>query len=93
MLLASSLDIPALPDFPQNVQVAAHIKEFLKDGYRCDAEAIVVKFPLADGTRAVNEGTVGVTDGFTKLLIMAGICLITHHLETWLCIGVLLEVF
>lgn len=75
----------SLPDFPQNTQVSAHIKEFLKDGYRSSAEAVEVKFPHVDGSRTILDGTVGISDGFCKCLIMVGICVICHKLETWSC--------
>ena len=71
-----------LADYPQNTQMACHFKEFLKGGYRVSAEAVEVKFPSGDGTRQSFSGSVGINDGFTKILIMAGICLICHSLET-----------
>eukprot|EP00435_Cladocopium_sp_Y103_P069260 s569_g33.t1 len=67
--------------FPQNVQIAAHFREFLKDGYRVGAEAIETKFAKGDSTRQILSGSVGISDGFCKVLIMYGICLICHHLE------------
>lgn len=74
----------ALPDYPQNVQFSAHFREFLKDGYRIGAEAAVTKFPMGDGTRRVYPGSVGISDGFCKVLIMVGVCLICHDLDLWL---------
>ncbi|CAK9107687.1 Uncharacterized protein SCF082_LOCUS50126 [Durusdinium trenchii] len=67
--------------FPQNIQMASHIKEFLKDGYRLSAEAVDCKFVSGDGTRTIYSGSVGVNDGFCKLLIMYGITMICHELE------------
>lgn len=74
---------PALPDYPQNTQVAMHFREFLKRGYFVGSEYVQVKFPVGDGSRDILDGTVGICDGFCKILIMVGIILITHHLETW----------
>ena len=71
----------ALQDFPQNVQICAHFKEFLKDGYRISSEAVEVKFPVADGSRQILSGTVGINDGFCKIIIMVGIALICCRLD------------
>ena len=79
--------LPALADYPQNIQVAAHFREFLQ-GYRPGAEAVETKFPVTDGTRSVVPGSVGISDGFNKVLIMVGICLICDRLETWLRINI-----
>ena len=76
----------ALPDYPQNTQVAVHFREFLKGGYRHSAESVECKFPVADGSRTVFDGSVGISDGFNKILIMVGIVTICHHLESWSCI-------
>lgn len=73
---------PALPDYPQNVQLAAHVREFLKDGYRVGAEAVEVKFHVSDGSRRILESSVGISDGFAKVLLTCGITLICHQLET-----------
>ena len=67
--------------YPQNNQICVHFNEFLKDGYRVSAEAVEVCFPHVDGSRAINEGSVGITDGFCKLIIMVGILVIAHSLE------------
>ena len=77
----------ALPDYPQNVQVATHFREFLR-GYRSSAEAVQCKFPVVDGSRAIQPATVGISDGFNKVLIMYGITLICHHLDPWSYIGI-----
>jgi hypothetical protein len=77
----------ALPDYPQNVQVAAHFREFLR-GYRSSAEAVQCKFPVVDGSRVVHPHSVGISDGFNKILIMVGITMICHHLDPWSCIGI-----
>ena len=81
-VLCSCPIFPALSDYPQKTQVSAHFREFLKNGYQVSAEAIQTKFPVADGTREIVLGTVGINDGFTKIVIMVGIILITHFLET-----------
>ena len=66
---------------PQNSQLAQHFNEFLRDGYRVSAEAVEVRFPHCDGTRQILHGTVGISDGFGKVMIMVGICVIVHSLE------------
>lgn len=73
----------ALADYAQNTQIKVHMKEFLKDGYRVGAEAVIVKFPTGDGSRQIFEGSVGISDGLCKITIMVGVALITHALETW----------
>ena len=42
-----------------------------------------MKFPLATSSREILPGHVGINDGFCKVVIMVGIALIAHHLETW----------
>ena len=69
------------PVYPSNSQMALHVTEFLRDGYRRSAEAIEIKFPVVDGTRAVLHGQVGISDGYCKILLMYGIVLILHKLE------------
>lgn len=73
--------VVSLTDFPQNTQLAAHFREFLKDGYRQSAEAVICKFPVGDGSRKILQGSVGICDGFCKVLIMTGIVLIIDHLD------------
>lgn len=77
-------DCAALPDFPQNTQIEAHYREFLKNGYKISAESVECKFPTGDGSRTIFPGSVGISDGFCKVLIMVGISLACHQLETWL---------
>ncbi|CAL1125989.1 unnamed protein product [Cladocopium goreaui] len=80
----SSFDVSARSKtgyYPQNVQLAAHVREFLKDGYRVGAEAVEVKFHVSDGSRRILESSVGISDGFAKVLLMCGITLICHQLE------------
>lgn len=70
--------------YPQNMQLAQHFNEFLCDGYRLSAEACEVRFPQVDSSRIIKPGTVGLSDGFGKVVIMTGVCVILHSLETWL---------
>ena len=83
-----------LPEvYPQNNQISVHLNEFLKDGYRLSAEAVEVRFPHVDGSRLIHQGSVGITDGYTKLIIMTGILVIAHSLEAqptylWECLKV-----
>lgn len=67
--------------YPQNNQICIHVNEFLKDGYRVSAESIEVRFPHVDGSRVINDGTVGITDGYCKLIIMTGVLVFAHSLE------------
>ena len=67
--------------YPNNQQFSAHFREFVVNGYRLDAEAIVTKFPFADGTRAVEDFTVGVVDGLTKVIICLSIVSFIVELE------------
>ena len=68
-------------DFPNNSQMALFFREFLQCGYRSSSEAIVVKFPYGDGSRALLPFTVGITDGLTKVLIMFSIIGFMEELE------------
>ena len=86
----SPISVPAV--FPPNCQVDTHFREFLKFGNK-SSEAIEVKFPYADSSRALLPGTVGYVDGFTKVLIMVGVCCIIHHLEPWLELKKIVFVF
>ena len=45
------------------------------------AEAILTKFPLADSTRELKPFTVGLVDGFCKIMIMLGILAAIDELE------------
>ena len=42
-----------------------------------------VKFPHVDGSRAIYPGSVGISDGFGKIMIMAGICALAISLDAW----------
>ena len=73
---------PCTPEvFPQNSQVAQHFNEFLR-GYRISAESVEVRFPHVDGTRNIHANSVGISDGFGKVILMVGICVIAYKLES-----------
>ena len=42
-----------------------------------------VKFPYVDGSRTIAPGSVGISDGFGKIMIMAGICALAISLDAW----------
>lgn len=67
--------------FPTNAQFASHFKEFIL-GYR-PTESVECKFPHCGATRVIEEGSVGVVDGFLKILTMIGVCAILHFLVSW----------
>ena len=60
------------------------MNEFLRDGYRLSAESIECKFPVCDGSRRILPKSVGISDGYAKLMLMTGIMAIIHSLDTWL---------
>ncbi|CAK9015357.1 unnamed protein product [Durusdinium trenchii] len=62
-------------------QFSIHFPEFLKQGYLCSMESIQCKFPHRDGSRTVEDHSVGFTDGQTKVLIMIAIVLFCKELE------------
>lgn len=70
-------------DFPPNTQFKVHWREFLREGYKPHYGALMVKFPdwSRDGSRAVQQGSVGLVDGQTKLLIMLSIVSFVAELE------------
>ena len=71
-------------DFPSNIQFQNHFSEFLAFGYKSSIGTIDVRSPARDGSRQITPGSVGVSDGQTKLLIMAAIILFLEELElTW----------
>lgn len=41
-----------------------------------------MKFPKVDGTRQILPESVGISDGFGKILLMVGITVIAHSLES-----------
>ena len=69
-------------DWPQNEQCRLHFGEFLK-GYRPSAESVETRFPFADSTRQVKNFSVCFNDGFTKVLLMTGICCFIYELDSW----------
>jgi len=80
-LLNQCHDVCSPAVYPQNSQIAQHIGEFLRDGYRVGAEAVEVKFPHVDGTRTIHPGSVGISDGYGKIMLMAGICALAISLD------------
>lgn len=70
-------------DFPPNTQFKVHWREFLREGYKPHYGALMVKFPdwSRDGSRAIQQGSVGLVDGQTKLLIMLSIVSFVAELE------------
>ena len=67
--------------FPSNLQFCNHFNEFLYFGYRSAIGTVEVRFPKRDATRALHPGTVGISDGQTKILIMASIIAFIVELE------------
>lgn len=72
--------VPAV--YPNNCGIAAHWREFAKHGYKSNFDAIQTKFPHAtDGTRGIQDFTVGIVDGQTKILCMMSLVLFVKELE------------
>jgi hypothetical protein len=71
----------ALSDFPNNSQLCMYFREFAQFGYKSSAEAVVTKFPYCDGSRCLEQFSVGVSDGFTKVLLMFLIISFVEELE------------
>ena len=71
----------ALSDFPNNSQLCMFFREFAQFGYKSSAEAVVTKFPYCDGSRCLEQFSVGVSDGFTKVLLMFLIVSFVEELE------------
>ena len=69
------------PDFPNNNQFAIHFHNFLNAGYLLSSESIICKFPYADGSRLLADWSVGLVDGFTKVLLMLSIIAFCVELE------------
>ena len=72
---------PSPAVLPSNQQINVHMPEFLAFGYKSAIGNIECKFPLRDGTRLVQNFSVGVTDGHTKIIIMMSIVGIARELE------------
>lgn len=77
-LLCSTL-CPAV--WPSNLQYINHFNEFLYHGYRPAIGTVEVRFPKRDATRTIQQGTVGISDGQTKIIIMAAIIGMIVELE------------
>ncbi len=71
--------LPAV--FPSNVQMALHLPEFLRYGYRSSIGNIETKFPFSDPTRMIAPFSVGQTDGQCKVCIMYAIVAFTKELQ------------
>ncbi len=69
--------------YPVNAQFKKHFREFLT-GYRSSAESVEVKFQKTAANRAIGGFTVGIVDGFLKVLLMMGVACIIHELDTLL---------
>lgn len=69
--------------YPSNQQFLAVLPEILKYGYKPSYGAVIVKFPhrARDGSRCISSHSVGIVDGFTKILAMLGILIIIKELE------------
>ena len=54
------------------------LPEILKYGYKPSYGAVIVKFPhrARDGSRCISSHSVGIVDGFAKILAMLGILII-----------------
>ena len=69
--------------YPVNAQFKKHFKEFLT-GYRRSAESVEVKFQKTAANRAITPFSVGIVDGFLKVLLMMGVACIIKELDTCL---------
>lgn len=71
-----------LPEvYPSNQQFKKHFGEFLRYGYKPHLGAIEVKFPFRDSTRTIPPHSVGLVDGFAKIVIMLSIVAMVKELE------------
>lgn len=70
-MIVLEVSTPAV--FPSNLQFCNHFNEFLFFGYRPAIGTVEVRFPKRDSTRVLTTGSVGISDGQTKILIMASI--------------------
>ena len=50
-------------------------------GYRSSADSIVTKFPYTDGSRSLESFAVGISDGFTKVLLMMAVVAFCAELD------------
>ena len=67
--------------FPNNSAISLHYREFLLRGYLPGAEGILTKFPLADSSRELKPFSVGMVDGFCKVVIMLALLAAIDELE------------
>lgn len=69
--------------YPSNQQFLAVLPEILKYGYKPSYGAVIVKFPhrARDGSRSISSHSVGIVDGYTKILAILGILIIVKELE------------
>ncbi|CAK8998217.1 unnamed protein product [Durusdinium trenchii] len=67
--------------YPSNQQFKKHFGEFLRYGYKPHLGAIEVKFPFRDSTRTIPPHSVGLVDGFAKIVIMLSIVAMVKELE------------
>ena len=70
-----------MPVFPNNSQFTVFFREFVEFGYKCSAEAVVARFPLADGSRTLEPFSVGMSDGQTKIILIYAIVAFCIELE------------
>ena len=74
-----NLEYPAV--YPSNQQFVKHFAEFARFGYKPHLGAIECKFPYKDGSRQILPHSVGICDGFCKLLCMLGVIAFVKELE------------
>ncbi|CAK9080615.1 unnamed protein product, partial [Durusdinium trenchii] len=67
--------------FPNNQQIYVIYKEFLEHGYKGALGTVLIKFPHRDGTRSIPAGSVGLVDGFAKIMVMLSVVLFIKELE------------
>ena len=65
--------LASLSNFPNNSQCSLFFREFAQNGYKSAHDAIVTKFPYGDGSRNLEPYSVGISDGFTKVILMFSI--------------------
>ena len=58
-----------------------HWRELLRNGYKSHLGNFEIKFPHRSGDRSIEQFSVGITDGLTKLLIMLSIPLFCSELD------------
>ena len=68
-------------DFPSNIQFQNYFAEFVAYGYKPAIGTVEVRFPRRDGSRVVAPGSVGISDGQTKILIMVSVIAFLVELE------------